>query len=127
MAAFSRFEDIDAWRNGRELVKSIYTLTSRKPFSVDIGLRGQIQRAAISICSNIAEGYGRRGNKEFMNFLWIAKGSTAEVASQLYHAQDLGYITMEEMNDAQSLATRISAELFSLIKYLSSHQTSQKI
>lgn len=127
MATFARFEEIDAWQNGRRLVKTVYVLTARKPFSLDNGLRNQLQRAAISICSNIAEGHGRRGNREFINFLWIAKGSASEVASQLYHAKDLGYITDEEMKGTYDLVMLISAELFSLIKYLSDHQNITKV
>ena len=93
MAVFKTFEEINAWQNARELVKDVYAMTGSGDFSKDYGLKDQIQRASISICSNIAEGFERRGNKEFINFLWIAKGSAAEVCSQLYNARDLGYIT----------------------------------
>ena len=95
MAAFKTFEEINAWQNARVLVTDVYAMTGSGDFSKDYGLRDQIQRAAVSICSNIAEGFERRSNKEFVNFLWIAKGSAAEVCSQLYHARDLGYITDE--------------------------------
>ena len=84
--------------------------------SKDFGLRDQIQRAAVSICSNIAEGFERRGNKEFIKFLWIAKGSAAEVSSQLYHLQDLGYITDEDFVALQGKAKRIGATLHLLIE-----------
>ena len=105
MAAFKTFEEINAWQNARVLVKDVYAMTRCGDFSKDYGLRDQIQRAAVSICSNIAEGFERRGNKEFINFLWIAKGSAAEVCSQLYHARDLGYITEEKLIDVLSSTT----------------------
>jgi hypothetical protein len=75
MAAFKTFEEINAWQNARVLVREVYAMTGSGDFSKDYGLKDQIQRAAVSICSNIAEGFERRGNKEFINFLWIAKGS----------------------------------------------------
>ena len=75
MAAFKQYEEIEAWREGRKLVQNVYAMTRGGVFSRDFGLRDQIQRAAVSVCSNIAEGFERRGNKEFIKFLWYAKGS----------------------------------------------------
>ena len=115
MAAFVRFEDISAWQQGRDLVNEVYRFTRLASFSKDFGLRDQIQRAAVSICSNIAEGFERRGNKEFIKFLWIAKGSAAEVASQLYHALDLGYITNKQFEEAYGAAKKIGATIHRLI------------
>ena len=69
MAVFKTFEEINAWQNARVLVTDVYAMTGSGDFSKDYGLRDQIQRAAVSICSNIAEGFERRGNKEFINFL----------------------------------------------------------
>ena len=126
MATFKSFEEIDAWISGREMVGMIYKATSSGAFSKDWGFKDQIQRAAISICSNIAEGYGRRGNKEFVSFLWIAKGSCAEVASQLYHAKDLGYLAKEVFHELYEMASKISAELYGLIKCLSRHIEQKK-
>lgn len=83
-----RFEDIEAWQFSRELAKQIYGGTKQGQFAHDYGLKDQIQRAAVSIMSNIAEGFERGGNKEFLNFLSIAKGSCGEVRSQLYVAFD---------------------------------------
>ena len=119
MAAFVKFEEIDAWKNGRTLVNRIYRLTNERRFVKDFGLKDQIQRAAVSICSNIAEGYARRGNRELIKFLWIARGSAAEVCSQLYHVKDLGYADSASCKELYDLATLISAELFALIKALS--------
>ena len=124
---FTKYEDILVWQFGRELVRRVYALTSVGTFCKDWGLRDQIQRAAVSICSNIAEGYARRGNAEFIKFLWIAKGSASEVQSQLYHAQDLGYITSEQFNDLYAFTNRIQAGIFNLIQSLSSEATRQKL
>ena len=87
-----RFEEIEAWQFSRELAKLIYEATKQGQFAHDYGLKDQIQRAAVSIMSNIAEGFERNGNKEFINFLTIAKGSCGEVRSQLYVAFDQGYV-----------------------------------
>ena len=115
MAGFRQFEEIGAWQQGRALVRDIYQLSRTGGLSKDSGLRDQIQRAAVSVCSNIAEGFERRGNKEFIKFLWIAKGSAAEVSSQLYHLQDLGYVSDDEFADLQGKAKRIGATLHLLI------------
>ena len=120
MAAFKTFEEINAWQNARVLVRDVYAATRSGDFCKDYGLKDQIQRAAISICSNIAEGYERRGNKEFINFLWIAKGSAAEVCSQLHNARDLGYITDEQFKSIYDSAKQIGGMLFNLIAILSS-------
>ena len=115
VAAFERFEEISAWKQGRELVNAVYHLSHDASYVKDFGFRDQIQRAAVSICSNIAEGFERRGNREFIKFLWIAKGSAAEVASQLYHAKDLGYITDEKFKELYDNAKKIGATIYRLI------------
>ena len=120
MAAFKTFEEINAWQNARVLVKDVYSMARCGDFSKDYGLKDQIQRSAVSICSNIAEGFERRGNKEFINFLWIAKGSAAEVCSQLHNAKDLGYITDEQFKPIYDSAKQIGGMLFKLITVLSS-------
>ena len=122
MAAFKTFEEINAWQNARVLVKDVYALTKCGDFCKDYGLKDQIQRAAVSICSNIAEGFERRGNKELINFLWIAKGSAAEVCSQLYNARDLGYITDEQFKTMYDSSKQIGGMLFNLISSLSSDE-----
>ena len=126
MAAFKTFEEINAWQNARALVKDVYAMTGSGDFSKDYGLKDQIQRASISICSNIAEGFERRGNKEFINFLWIAKGSAAEVCSQLYNARDLGYITDKGFKVMYDSAKQIGGMLFNLITTLSSDKRRTK-
>jgi four helix bundle protein len=102
-----RFEDLIAWQKARELTKNIYLLTATERFSRDFGLRDQIQRAAVSIMSNIAEGFERSGKAEFHQFLVIAKGSCAEVRSQLYVALDVGYITNEQFEKTRAQAEEV--------------------
>lgn len=104
MTGIKRFEDLIAWQKSRELTREVYALTSRQAFSRDFGLRDQIRRAAVSVMSNIAEGFERNGSREFHQFLVIAKGSCAEVRSQLYTALDIGYIDNSEFHQVQSIA-----------------------
>ena len=92
MAKVERFEDLIAWQKARELTRAIYEVTRRGAFAKDYGLSGQIQRAAVSIMSNLAEGFERGGRGEFHQFLSTAKASCAEVRSQLYVALDVGYL-----------------------------------
>jgi four helix bundle protein len=87
-----RFEDLIAWQHGRALCREIYLLTGRQPFARDFPLRDQIRKSAISIPSNVAEGFERFRPGEFHQFLSIAKGSTAELRTQLYIACDVGHI-----------------------------------
>ena len=103
-----RFEELIAWQKARELTKSIYLLTATDRFSRDFGLKDQIQRAAVSIMSNIAEGFERAGKAEFHQFLVIAKGSCAEVRSQLYIALDTGYITNDQFEKMHSQAEEVA-------------------
>jgi len=103
----SRFEQLIAWQKARELTKNIYLLTATDKFSRDFGLRDQIQRAAVSIMSNIAEGFERSGKAEFHQFLVVAKGSCAEVRSQLYVALDTGYITNDQFEKVCAQAEEV--------------------
>lgn len=92
MASFERFEDIEGWKLARQATNQVYELSSAGEFSRDFALVNQMRRASISIMSNIAEGFERDGNKEFLQFLSIAKGSCGEVRSQLYIAFDRKYV-----------------------------------
>src|SRR5687768_1000934 len=103
MAAFKKFEDILAWQKARQATKLIYQTTSFGNFSKDFGLRDQIRRSSVSVMANIAEGFGRRSDKEFANFLNIAHGSIAETQSHLYIALDLNYLSQEDFNDLYGL------------------------
>ncbi len=110
-----KFEDIIAWQKSRELTKDIYGLFRD---SRDFGFKDQIQRASVSIMNNIAEGFERRGDKEFKHFLFIAKGSCGEVRSMLYLAIELKYISQEEFIRLNNLTTEISKVLSGFIKTL---------
>ena len=118
MAKFGRFENIEAWQDARKLVEHTYRISSKDLLSKDYGFKNQLQRAAVSIMSNIAEGFEREGNKEFIQFLFIAKASAGEVRSLLYVASDLHYIDGETFNMLENIVTVISKKLSGLIKYL---------
>ena len=112
------FEDLQVWKDSRILVKSIYQLTSDGKFSKDFGLREQIQRASVSIMNNIAEGFERNNNKEYVKFLGYSKGSAGEVRSMLYVAADLGYISQDSFNMHYQMAINIITQISNFIKYL---------
>ena len=99
------FENLDAWRESMKLVRDVYTLTKKFPSEERFGLTSQIQRAVVSIPSNIAEGHGRYSKSEFANFVSIAHGSLNEVRTQIRIAQMLDYITESEANDIISKCT----------------------
>ena len=117
MSKIERFEDIDCWKKARELTKSIYSISLGLKFSKDFPLRDQLRRASISILSNIAEGFERDGNKEFVQFLSIAKGSCGEARAQLYVALDQEYITDAQFRSTSEMAIEVSRMLSGLIKY----------
>jgi four helix bundle protein len=126
MASIQRFEDIEAWKLARSLTNRIYDVTTKADFNRDYGLRDQIRRAAISIVSNIAEGYERDGDKEFLQFLFIAKGSSGEVRAQLYLAHDRAYLSDEEFSELSRKALQLSRVIAGLIKYLRQSQLTGK-
>ncbi|MDE3085054.1 MAG: four helix bundle protein, partial [Verrucomicrobiota bacterium] len=92
MATFKRFEDIEAWQRAREISRQLYALTNNGAFARDFGLRDQVRRASVSVMANIAEGFGRGGNREFSQFLAHSRGSLAELKSHLYVALDAGFM-----------------------------------
>ena len=118
MATIRRFEDLDAWKLARELTNEIYRVTAHDSFSKDWGLINQIRKASVSVMSNIAEGFERDGNKEFCNFLYIAKGSAGEVRSQLYVALDRHYITRDEFEAIYAKAGESGRVIAGLVNYL---------
>ena len=93
MARVNRFEDLEAWKIAREIVRAVYGVSQNERFARDYGLKDQIRRSSVSIMSNIAEGFERDGDREFANFLSIAKGSAGETRSLLYVALDQNYIS----------------------------------
>jgi four helix bundle protein len=118
MASIERFEDIESWRRGREVVKHIYAVTRVESFSRDFALCNQIRRSAVSIISNIAEGFERDGNKEFVQFLTVAKGSCGEVRAQLYVALDQDYIDEKTFREIYNGTLETSRLIAGLIRYL---------
>jgi four helix bundle protein len=102
-----KFEDLIAWQKARELTRNIYEITRTREFAKDFRLSGQIQSAAVSIMSNIAEGFERGGLGEFHQFLSTAKASCAELRSQLYVALDIGYIDERTFEDLRLQAEEV--------------------
>jgi four helix bundle protein len=116
--AVKNFEDLNVWKQARQLTQEVYRLTKTEKFLKDFGLRDQIPRAAISVMSNIAEGFERGGNQEFVQFLYVAKASCGEVRSQLYVALDQGYSTANDSEKLLQLFRRLSGMISNLITYL---------
>ena len=116
MATVKDFEELAIFQKARELSKKIYPVTNREGFKSDYRFVQQIRAAAGSIMDNIAEGFERAGNKEFLNFLYIAKGSCGEFRSQLIRANDVGYLTKEEYEELYSECRKLSAGIMNFIK-----------
>jgi four helix bundle protein len=119
----NRFEELEAWRKARELARSVYQLTEDGRFSRDYGLRDQMRRAGVSIMANIAEGFSRKSDKEFGQFLFIAKSSAAELQSHAYVALDQGYMGKSDFEKLYDGLDHTSRMISNLIKYLSSRRT----
>ena len=116
MSAVRDFEELAIFQKARELSKKIYPVTNKEGFKSDFRFVQQIRAAAGSIMDNIAEGFERGGNKEFLNFLYIAKGSCGEVRSQLIRANDIGYLTSQEYDELYSECRKLSAGIMNFIK-----------
>ncbi len=114
MSHITRFEELIAWQKARTLTKEIYKITRQGAFAKDYGLTNQIQRAAVSIMSNIAEGFERNKRGEFHQFLSIAKSSCAEVRSQLYVAVDCEYINQKDFERLMAQADEVARILGAL-------------
>jgi four helix bundle protein len=120
MATFKRFEEIQAWQKARRATKRVYEVSLSSSFSRDFGLRDQIRRSTVSVMANIAEGNGRRTNKDFANFLVLSHGSA--VQSHLYIALDLGYLTEKEFDEIYGIFDEISKMTLSLSMRLRNSQ-----
>jgi four helix bundle protein len=118
MATFKKFEEIEAWQKARQLTRRIYAVSGSGDFAKDFGLKDQIRRASVSVMSNIAEGHDRSGTGEFVHFLATAKGSAAEVKSQLYVALDQEYIDENSFAETFGLATETANMIGGLMNYL---------
>ena len=115
-----RFEDLPVWKSGRELVRRVYGLTKRPDVRADEGFCDQIQRAAVSVTNNIAEGHERGTTVELVMFLFYSKGSAGEVRSMLWNAEDIGYLPPAEAADLRHVAESIGIQLY---QWIASMQT----
>ena len=126
MAKVTRFEDLIAWQKARELTRGIYAVSREGRFARDFGLAGQIQRASVSIMSNLAEGFERGRRSEFHQFLNVSKGSCAEVRSQLYVALDASYLNQDDFSRLMSQAQEVSRILGGLRKAVERQRDAQR-
>jgi four helix bundle protein len=118
MSTIQNFEDLKVWQKARMLCKQIYEIIQGEKFAKDFKLRDQINGSSGSIMDNIAEGYGRAGNLEFINFLSIANGSCMETKSQLYRALDRNYISSIKCEELIQITIEISKMIYALMSYL---------
>ncbi len=122
MPTIQRFEDLRIWLESRELVQQVYQLTAKLPRQESFGLSSQMRRAAVSVMSNIAEGFERGSNTEFIQFLFIARSSSGELRSQCYVASDLKYGTEAEIQNIRDRCERLSRRIQALVEYLKSSE-----
>lgn len=115
---FKTFEEMPVWQDAKELATLVYRLTGSQKLRKDFGLCDQLQRSAVSIMSNISEGYERNSRKEFARFLLIAKGSAGELRSQLHIAHELAYISSDEFTKAHDLVRSVSSQLANFVAYI---------
>lgn len=120
MATINHFKDIEAWKLSRQLCKEIWTIINQGTFAKDWGLRDQINRSSGSTMDNIAEGFGRGGNSEFIQFLYISRASNNEVQSQLIRAYDRQHIDQKQFQHLYKLAQQAGGKTGSFIDYLKS-------
>jgi len=118
----NQFEDLKVWQRARQLTSRIYLLTNQGTWARDYGLRNQIQRAVVSIMANIAEGYERRSDTEFLRFLDFSKASAGEVRSHLYVALDVGYISNQEFDSLKQECIEVIRMIASFMNYIDSNR-----
>ncbi|MCF8332095.1 MAG: four helix bundle protein [Bacteroidales bacterium] len=122
MATFKSFENIEAWQLARELVKEMFLVFDEKKLKSEFELMSQFKRATLSIMNNIAEGYGRFSNADFIRFLDYASASASEVKSMLYVMQDLQFICKNDASLYRYKVDLIQSKILSLIKYLKNYR-----
>lgn len=127
MGKAKRFEDLDVWKTARALTNMIYDLSDTGRFAKDFALRDQMRRAAVSVLSNVAEGFESRTQRLFADFLGRAKGSAGEVRAQLYIALDRQYISKEQFRRAYDLADKASRQLARFIQYLNAQPNTLRV
>ena len=127
MPTITRFEDIIAWQTAREITRRVYALTNAGAFARDYGLRDQMRRAAVSILSNIAEGFESRTQALFIEFLGRAKGSAGELRAQLYVALDVGYLDRSGFEQLFDLSDKASREISRFISYLETQPNARRV
>ena len=113
---YQEFKELKVWQEARDLAVQVYRVTARAKFSKDYGLRDQVQRAAVSIASNIAEGYERGGDKEFVRYLLVAKGSVSELRTQMEIAVSIGYMDQNAFDQIEDKCKKVTGMLVNLIK-----------
>jgi four helix bundle protein len=127
MTAITRFEEIDAWTSSRQLTNMVYALGNQVGFNRDFGLRDQVRRAAVSVMSNIAEGFESRTDIQFINFLGMARASAGEVRAQLYIALDQNYVSEEQFKEAYAIAEKCSRQISKFIVYLEANPRRRRV
>ena len=127
MPTITRFEDIEAWKTARELTRMIYAFTEKGQFAKDFGLKNQIQRASVSVMSNIAEGFESRTQAQFLEYLGRSKASAGEVRCQLYIALDLKYLVQEQFKQVFDLTDKSSRQIARFMDYLETHPQSRRV
>jgi len=127
MTTAKRFEDLEVWQRAKDLTNLIYKYSTDGTFARDFGLRDQMRRAAVSIMSNIAEGFESQTQVQFIKYLGLAKGSAGELRAQLYIARDQGYISEENFSDLFLLAEICSKQLARFIQYLETQPNARRM
>jgi four helix bundle protein len=127
MSTVGRFEDLECWKTARGLVNLVYKYSDDGKMARDYGFRDQIRRAAVSVMSNIAEGFESQTQSKFIDYLGHAKASAGEVRSQLYVALDLNYVTKEQFAGCFDLIQKFSKQIFGLMRYLKSIPNSYRL
>ena len=122
MSKINRFEDLDCWKEARVTVKMMYLESAKGKLAKDYDTKSQLRRAALSIMNNIAEGFARRSNKEFMRFLDYSEGSAAEVKSMLYVLEDIDYIDIDILEQYHTQVDKTRKLILGLLRYLRNHQ-----
>jgi four helix bundle protein len=121
MSTIKRFEDLECWQEARKLIRQVYELTKKKDFSADFELKNQVRRSAVSVMANVAEGFHRNSNKDFLKFLDYSRSSIAETLSHAYIALDQDYVSESDMVNLKKQAELVWRKINSLISYLNQH------